>query len=257
MCGHSGTMDQINLLLRLNIIEKINSLLGTIGKAYRALLDQFCLAYKAHNKLTYIIVRVFRNLLAKGICSNDSEDADNSNSSDLNNMTFEDNIDGTGMGEGQGTKDVSDEIQNEEQLLGNKKDNLREMDNGPKDKMPDKQLDKDEKDKGVEMTEEFDGDMYDLPSDEDEQERDSQEDDEGEEPDREMGEADLEDIVDEKQWESDDEGNDENKDQGKEKFEDNSKAKGETLDGEMHTKNDDDLENSDGSKVCFFHLSNM
>ena len=256
VCGHSGTMDQINLLLRLNIIEKINSLLGTIGKAYRALLDQFCLAYKAHNKLTYIIVRVFRNLLAKGICSNDSEDADNSNSSDLNNMTFEDNIDGTGMGEGQGTKDVSDEIQNEEQLLGNKKDNLRETENGPKDKIPDKQLDKDEKDKGVEMSEEFDGDMYDLPSEEDEQEH-SQEDDEGEEPDREMGEADLEDIVDEKQWESDDEGNDENKDQGKEKFEDNSKAKGETLDGEMHTKNDDDLENSDGSKVCFFHLSNM
>jgi len=34
------------------------------------------------------------------------------------NMHFEDDVEGTGMGEGEGKKDVSDQIEDEEQLLG-------------------------------------------------------------------------------------------------------------------------------------------
>ncbi len=35
---------------------------------------------------------------------------------------MQDDVAGTGMGEGQGNKDVSDEIDDEEQLLGNRGD---------------------------------------------------------------------------------------------------------------------------------------
>lgn len=238
-----------NISIHITSMEKIEYLLSLMRKAFQSLLDQFCVAYKAHSKLTYIIIRIFRNLFAKGICSNETSDEnDDGKGSDMNNMKFEDDVEGTGMGEGEGKKDVSDEIQNEEQLLGNKKEKLQDLDNGPKEKQPEKKLDKEEKDKGVEMSEDFDGDMYDIPSEEENQEENSEEEEEedGDEPDREMGEADMDDIVDEKQWDSEDEeGNDENENQGKEKFEDNSKAKGETLDGEMHTRDDDEEKEGD------------
>ena len=150
-------------------------------------------------------------------------------------MTFQDDIEGTGMGEGQGKKDVSDEIDDEDQLLGLKDDKPKEKN----DSSERKELKEDEKDKGIEMSQDFDGELFDLPDeqegDQDQEEEEDEDDELEDDVDREMGDAGDADIVDEKQWDSDDDGSADDEG-GEEKFEDGSKMSGETLKDEMHSK---------------------
>eukprot|EP01033_Poteriospumella_lacustris_P008968 gene8969-6442_t len=235
------------------VLSVLRDMVDLVFAGHAALIDQHLLAYKAFTKLSYVVLRVFRNLVAKGICSQqadgDGENNGNENGGNVGDMRFEDDVDGTGMGEGDGKKDVSNEIENEEQLLGNKDQSLKDLDEKPKDEQkPKETLDKNEKDTGVEMTQDFDGDMFDLPSEDEEEEKENRrneeedEDDEGDELDREMGDADEDDIVDERQWDSDEE-DDDDKDDGKdkqEKFEKDSKMKGDTIEDEMHTKDTDE-----------------
>ena len=71
-------------------------------------------------------------------------------------MTFGEQ-DGTGMGEGAGHKDVSDQIENEEQLLGLKQDEKDEDDldkdqDSKQQQREEKKLGKEEQEQGVEMS---------------------------------------------------------------------------------------------------------
>mmetsp|Transcript_100511 Transcript_100511/g.197302 ORF Transcript_100511/g.197302 Transcript_100511/m.197302 type:complete len:1236 (-) Transcript_100511:73-3780(-) len=247
----SLTLAQINSLLsrRLDVAtvrekEVASAVLNTLQpvvqlltQSFCALLDGLVLQYKSVGKLLYICVRIFRTLLAKGICSATIEDGEGEGSGDLSNMLFEDDVEGTGMGEGEGKKDVSDQIENEEQLLGLKDDAPK--DPGDAKKQEKKTLKEEEKDQGVEMAQDFDGEMFDVPSD-DEQDNNSEEDD-GEEPEKEMGDANAEDIVDEKQWDDkEEEGSEDGGDKEEEKFEKDSKMQGDAIEGEMHTKENDD-----------------
>merc|ERR1712071_379249 len=93
-----------------------------MGKACRKRLEDFMLLYRNSSKLLYVLLRVFRNLVAKGFCVDNSEEEDGEGEGDTEVMNFEDNANGTGMGEGQGENDVTDQIENEEQLLGLKVD---------------------------------------------------------------------------------------------------------------------------------------
>lgn len=79
----------------------------------------------------------------------------------------------------------------------------------------------DDQDKGMEMENDFDGEMFDVPKGEEKDDEDIEED--TEELDREMGDlgdnADI-DVVDEKLWDQDDDGDDDGQDdRGEEKFE--------------------------------------
>ena len=79
--------------------------------------------YFAASKFLYILLRVFRVLVSKGYCSDDTaEDDQGEADGDINGMTFEDDVDGTGMGEGEGKTDVTDQLENEDQLAGLKDD---------------------------------------------------------------------------------------------------------------------------------------
>ena len=111
---------------------------------------------------------------------------------------------GTGIGEGEGKRDVSDQIENEEQVLGLKGDQERqqhESAEAPKEPPSDRE-------KGVEMQADFDGDLFDAPQPEgagDEEEEGDEAKKEAnmdEDVDREMGAADGENsrVVDEKLW---------------------------------------------------------
>jgi hypothetical protein len=75
----------------------------------------------------------------------------------------------------------------------------------------------------------------------------------GEEPEKEMGDANAEDIVDEKQWDDkedkDDDGGEDGRDKEEEKFEKDSKMQGEAIEGEMRTKEDEDDGNDKVSLV--------
>ena len=239
------TLSASQLLAHLSMVQLLEPLLLQLSEAYTILLDGVIQEYKSVSKLLYVCVRVFRTLLAKGICAAKAEDGEGDGAgggTDLSGMIFEDDVEGTGMGEGEGKKDVSDQIDNEEQLLGLK--DQKPPDQGDKNTQQQerKELKEEEKDKGVEMTQDFEGEMYDLPEEEkDQQNRDEESDDEGmEEAEKEMGDANAEDIVDEKQWnDSDNEDGDEKDGRDeKEKFERGSKMQGDSI--EMRTKDDDD-----------------
>lgn len=69
------------------------------------------------------------------------------------------------------------------------------------EKESERELTKEEMESGVEMQNDFDGTMHDMPDDVDEDKDDEDEEDDGEELDREMGDAgDQADVIDEKIW---------------------------------------------------------
>jgi MoxR-like ATPase/chorismate-pyruvate lyase len=203
-------------------------LVDALVEARILLVEDVARCYQASGKLLYVVLRVFRTLAAKGVCSNEEEEVEG----DGKGMSFEDDVEGTGMGEGDGKKDVSDQIENEDQLSGLKNEEQKDKD---EDQEKEKQ-DKDE-DKAIEMTQDFAGEMEDISDDENEDE-DQDDGDEREELEREMGECNEDDVVDEKQW-------DEKEDEvsGEEKMEKDSKTQGQEIEGEMTTKDDDDDDN--------------
>lgn len=160
--------------------------------------------YQNHAKFLYILLRVFRNLVAKGFCSDDvSDGGEGDGEGGAGEMKFEDDVEGTGMGEGDGKNDVTDEIENEEQLLGLKGDENQDT----SAQQERKELKEDEVDTGMEMENDFDGEKFDLP-DQPEDQKDDDNKDEEEELDREMGDGEdpNEQVVDEKMWDNDEDG---------------------------------------------------
>lgn len=227
-------------LLSHSVVPLVRRVLGVSA----VLVNDLCMSYKSCGKLLYVCLRVFRTLLAKGLCSDQTKEAEGEGDGAGGEMNFEDDVEGTGMGEGEGKKDVSDQIQNEDQLMGLKDDEQKDRDSSQKQQEK-KTLKEEEKDKGVEMSQDFDGEMFDLPPEDapDDQDEDEDEKDEKEELEREMGDADQEDIVDEKQW--DDEEDDKPQEDGDEKFEKDSKMQGEALEDEMRTREDDDKDSAE------------
>ena len=157
------------LLVRRSACPLVAKVLG----AEAVLLRDLCESYKSCGKLLYVMLRVFRVLLAKGLCSDETKESEGRGGEGERN--FQDDVEGTGMGEGDGKKDVSDEIENEEQLLGLKDETPKE-DKGEQ-KQESKELSEEEKDKGVEMSQDFEGDMFDIPEDREQDEKDDDQDD--------------------------------------------------------------------------------
>ena len=190
-------------------------------------------------KLHYVLLRTFRTLVAQGFCSpGDERDGDGGGG------PLQDNVDGTGMGTGQGNEDVSKEIEDEEQVLG-----LQGDEDGPP---PDSQNKQDE---GLEMEvwsavwlqygwlvvltymcvgclpqqNDFSGELQDVPEgDKEEEDDDGDDNSDEEELQRQMGdlEDDNKDVVDEKLWNQESDEEDENDDK-EEKFEKNKPVDGE------------------------------
>jgi len=146
----------------------------------RSRILDFIHFYRNSAKLIYLLLRVFRALVAKGFCADNMEDEDDGNDGKATN--FEDNVEGTGMGSGEGKKDVTDEIEDEEQLLGLKGEEEKDS---QENKEKDEKLSQEEAEKGMEVEGDFDGEMHDLPDEEDLNEDEEQKDqDEEEELDR-------------------------------------------------------------------------
>ncbi|XJO73933.1 hypothetical protein BDV3_004832 [Batrachochytrium dendrobatidis] len=154
------------------------------------LLQHFSLA-KSVSKLTYILSNLFASLFKEGFCLPKSSEEDD------DDCAMEDHAEGTGMGEGDGKKDVSDEIENEDQAEG------AQTKGAIPPPEPEKHID--DEDDGIEMTNDFDGILEDVDGDDDDNEADDDEDND-QELDEEMGDLDkdLADVVDEKLWDDDD-----------------------------------------------------
>lgn len=219
----------------VGLVANTSVLLRYLQSLSRSHLNDCVWFYHSASKLQFVILRVFRVLVGKGYCSDESADGDLEGEGDINGMTFQDDNDGTGMGEGEGKHDVTDQIENEDQLAGLKSEKDKEEDKPPQES---KQMNDEEADKGMEMEADFDGDMYDLPEKPDKETEAEEE--EGEELDREMSEdaSPDEQVVDEKMWNDSDDEEDVNKDE--EKFEKDSGVEGESMEDAIRTKEDED-----------------
>lgn len=193
--------------------------------------------FQAMAKNAYIFARATASILKNGFGAPPREDGDGDDEGDddMDGKEF----DGTGMGEGQGSKDVSDQIEDEEQLLGLKGE----------DNQMDEQPDQQDGDQGVEMQNDFDGEMFDLKENQEGDDDDSNEDDE--ELDREMQEFEgdeEEEVVDERLWDSDDEEDENKPEDEQDKFEEGEGVQGAKPTDELRSNEDDNPDQQSDEK---------
>ncbi|UPR03955.1 midasin [Chloropicon primus] len=190
-----------DLVLVLQEVSSLKDLCEVAIATYQDLSIQTLALSKALAKLTHICSSVFVGLCKDGYCS----PPDASDRRVDENGAFEE-ADGVGMGEGEGAKDVSDKIENEEQVEGLKGDDPGE----------DKEAQPEENTKGVEMGDDFEGNMFDISEDESDGENNEEEGEEQENLDQQIGDMDETfDAADERLWNDEDE-----ESQNKEKEED-------------------------------------
>ncbi|KAH9525003.1 AAA ATPase midasin [Bulinus truncatus] len=162
------------------------------------LVQSVCL-HRCMGKLLSVLLAVFTELSQKGFCL-PPELSDEKGGEGA--TEFKD-IEGGGLGEGEGAKDVSDQIESEDQLDGVKgldKDEAEEQKNVPSE------------DNAIEMSDDFDGKVQDNEDNDkvDDEDDKSSQGGEEEEMDQQMGDVDEDnnDKLDDRLWGSDDEEDD-------------------------------------------------
>ncbi|KAG1362520.1 Midasin [Cocos nucifera] len=168
-------------------LKHLHVLLGLIVTFAEGILSEFLDAHETIAEMTYVLAHIFALLFSKGFGSVE-EPTENTACDGTQDAS------GTGMGEGEGINDVSDQIDNEAQLLGSseKQDGLENSDKAPSNK-----------DRGIEMDDDFDADTFDVSEDS----GDDDVEDEETNLDSKMGETgDGSQVVDEKLWDKDEDG---------------------------------------------------
>ncbi|KAI9910008.1 hypothetical protein PsorP6_010436 [Peronosclerospora sorghi] len=120
----------------LTLLECIEPSLDDVRGISHQLLVDFLVAHKSVMKLDYVLARIFPNLFHHGFCRTNAENKDE---------------------EGEGKKDVRDEFEDEEQLLGLPRNRQEE---------PEQPSEQKAEDTGLEMQDDFEGTMHDMPDDE-------------------------------------------------------------------------------------------
>ncbi|KAL6259531.1 hypothetical protein P5V15_009448 [Pogonomyrmex californicus] len=144
-------------------------------------------------KILYLQLNVFLDLAANGFCVPKDLDLEESETDESGEKTEKG---GMGLADGEGTKDVSDRIESEDQL----------EDARPADQEQEKQDDKNckEEEKGIDMSENFDSKPQDIENNNDDEEQ--SDDDEENDLDKEMGETgEGAEQLDKKIWDDDQE----------------------------------------------------
>ncbi|KAJ8717968.1 hypothetical protein PYW07_005898 [Mythimna separata] len=179
-------------------------------------------------KMLSVLLKIFSDLASKGFCKpSDLDMEEGEGEGGPGKLTG-----GTGLGEGEGQKDVSDRIENQDQL-----DDARR----PGEEKNEEDRDCKEEEKGVNMTDDFDSHLQDVEKKEGEQS--DQEDDE-DDADKQMGDIDnAAEKLDQQIWGSEDEEEPEEQGQKKDKEE---KGQGEsTGEKEMSAKDKDQEQGAD------------
>jgi len=131
----SARVDE-NYLQVVRIIEKV-SVLGLLS----------------FNKLLSVIIKLFSEIATNGFCP--IKELDDESSKPTND--FKSSEEETGLGQGEGSKDVSDQIENEDMLDGAYQNQ--------EDANENEEQDNKEEDNGIEMSENFDSNLQDKKQD--------------------------------------------------------------------------------------------
>ncbi|XP_073934254.1 midasin isoform X1 [Castor canadensis] len=163
--------------------------------------------HRSTAKLLSVLAQVFTELAQKGFCLPKEFMEDSSGEGATEFHDYE----GGGIGEGEGMKDVSDQIENEEQV----EDTFQKGQEKDKED-PYSKSDIKGEDNAIEMSEDFDGQMHDGDLEEQEED-DEKSDSEGGDLDKQMGDLNGEeaDKLDERLWGDDDEEEDEEEEDSK------------------------------------------
>ncbi len=230
----------------LHTVTGIVELSVQVCDGARAVMRGAVTMHKSCAKLQYVLLRVFRSIVVNGLCENTAASSEeyNETGSDAGDTEKVFGSEGAGMGSGKGMKDVSSDIENEEQLLGMKDE---KEDDGDVTQQP-RELTKEEAQEGVEMSEDFDGGLYDVPREKEEgdEEKEGEEEDQ-DQMDREIGDVgDMGDVVDQGLWDDEEEDNAEDNNGEKEEYSSSGQIKGATMSiDEIRTKEDREEEPED------------
>ncbi|XP_011696637.1 PREDICTED: midasin-like [Wasmannia auropunctata] len=139
-------------------------------------LNEQVASFRITCKILYLQLNVFLDLAANGFCVPKDLDLEENETDESGERTEKG---GMGLAEGEGTKDVSDRIESEDQL----------EDARPADQEREKQDDKtcEEEEKGINMSENFDSELQDMEKNDNDEEQ--SDDDEENNLDKEMGET--------------------------------------------------------------------
>ncbi|XP_020530997.1 LOW QUALITY PROTEIN: midasin [Amborella trichopoda] len=204
-------------------LDHLYVLLDMVLISGEAVLFDYLVMHKKVTEMTHLLANGFLLLNTEGFgVAEESQKDDNSGDKSQD-------ASGTGMGEGEGQKDVSNQIEDEDQLLGTSEKFGEEANTA--DKLPSKN------DKGIEMEEDFAGDTFSVSED---SEEDDDEDSEDVNLDKELGETgENNETVDEKLWNNAEDGDPDNP---IEKYETGSSVNDKaSTDREIRAKHDTDI----------------
>jgi MoxR-like ATPase len=209
------------LTVGAKLLHEAAPLLQLHAEATQGAAQAFIGLHGSTCKLTYVVLGLCNDLARRGFCVPPELD----DGGEGEGGTLE-GVDGTGIGAGEGAKDVSKEIEDEEQVLGNKNDPA--PDEPPPEDMP-------EEDDGLEMANDFDGELYDREPNPEGEDDNSEDDDDREDMEEEMGDASGEgaETLDRDMWAGD---SDEEEDQPQDGQETGGQQTGET---ELGARQDD------------------
>ncbi len=247
-CGTTATSVNGELL---HAATGILELAVQVCDGARAVMRGAVAMHKSCAKLQYVLLRLFRSIVVNGLCENAASAEDDETGSDNGETEMQTGSEGAGMGSGKGAKDISSEIDDEEQLLGMKYEKEEDDGGGDATQQQPRELTKEEAQEGVEMSHDFDGELYDVPRENGSEDGNDEEEQQEDQMDREMGDVgDMGDVIDQGLWEGDDEG-DEDGETSNEKEEYNSSGKmegGNTMSDEIRTKESEEGEENDSEK---------
>ena len=183
--------------------------------------------HKSVSKLTYVLLNIFATLFKQGFCGKDDEQE---GEGEGDGMEFSA---GTGMDDGEGINDVSEQIDQEDQLLNDK----------DRTKQDDKEHEKN--DNAIEMDGDFEANKEEM----DEQEEDEDDENKDEEDEnKEMGDIEDDDPnkeqLDDKLWDENEDDRDDKKEDGTDK----SEKPQQEQESELAAKEDEDDHQGDSNK---------
>jgi midasin len=191
-------------------------------------LNEQVATFRVTCKMLYLQLNVFLDLAANGFCVPKHLDLEETDESGEKMGEG-----GMGLAEGEGTTDVSDRIESEDQLEDAK------LPNQEQEKQEDKTCKEEEK--GIDMSEDFDSKLQDLEKSDEDEEQSNDEEEENDDMDKEMAETGEEaEQLDKEIW-GDDEEEESDDDNQQPKNEDEKEGIGEqTGEEELTAKNDKD-----------------
>ncbi|XP_077018521.1 midasin isoform X2 [Tamandua tetradactyla] len=198
-CGEDGTAAKHPFFSQsCCLLARLVPLLSGYSDLVLFFLTLSLATHRSTAKLLSVLAQVFTELAQKGFClpKEFMEDSAAEGAAEFHDY------EGGGIGEGEGVKDVSDQIENEEQA----EDSFQKGQEKDKED-PDSKSDIKGEDNAIEMSEDFDGKMFDGELEEQEEKSDS----EGGDLEKQMGDLNGEeaDKLDERLWGDDDDDEDE------------------------------------------------